>query len=97
MHLLGINTRSQGLNPRLRRQILREEAKSPLYRSESCTQAWQCELPLQVNRTWSLWGQDGACRPAPPLKGEASLHCMHKACVVIVFLEVTFLLEDSRV
>ena len=41
MHLLGINTRSLGLNLGFRRQILREEAKSPL----SCTQALQCELP----------------------------------------------------
>lgn len=54
-------------------------------------------LPMQANRAWSLWGPDGACRPVPPLKGEASLHCIHKACVVIVFPEVAFLLEDSMI
>lgn len=96
MHLLGINTRSLGLNPRLRRQILREEAESPLY-MRVLHSGLAVGAAHAGDRAWSLWGPGGACSPAPPLKGEASLHCIHKACVLIVFPEVAFLLEDSRV
>lgn len=45
---------------------------------------------VSVGSGWGL-------QAAPPLKGEASLHCIHKACVVIVFPEVAFLLEDSMI
>ena len=65
---LGSDTRNLCPSTGLRRQILREKTKYPLYRRESCTQAWQCEPPIAGEHiAWSLWGPCGACRPAPML------------------------------